>query len=51
MQVVAIILAAAGVAILTVMQGGFPWLAIGLAFSFSITDCFARQSLPTPSRD
>jgi chloramphenicol-sensitive protein RarD len=41
-QVVAIALAAAGVVALTVMHGEFPWLALGLAFSFSVYGLFRK---------
>lgn len=41
-QLVAIILAASGVLALTVLQGKFPWLALGLAVSFSVYGLFRK---------
>jgi len=35
-QIIAIAFAAAGVLALAILQGEFPWIALGLAFSFSI---------------
>jgi chloramphenicol-sensitive protein RarD len=41
-QLAAIILATVGVIALTVMQGDFPWLALGLAASFSVYGLFRK---------
>jgi chloramphenicol-sensitive protein RarD len=35
-QMLAIVLAGTGVLVLTIQQGSFPWLALGLALSFSV---------------
>jgi chloramphenicol-sensitive protein RarD len=42
LQVVAIALASAGVVALTVLHGEFPWLALGLALSFSVYGLFRK---------